>query len=938
MSNILVINASGQETRVALIENGIISEYYLERKNEKGILGNIYKGRVVRVLPGMQAAFVDIGLEKAAFLYVADIVSDPSFPGFTDEIEIQASAVEGDPLEVEDLAEPSESAEASASAEGAPEDGRSAQPAASSTEERAAAPMAAESAPAIAPASEHATGSAGAAASIEPPADVPAAASAPASPSAASTASASLPATPAADATSSAAAAPSAQPASSQDATARATSAASASSAAGANAGATSPAGSTAAHAAPSASPADLSAPVVETARALEAPASSAAAPATGSETSSTPAITPTGDEPILELSPEEALEEGEEGDDDEPEDEGDAAHALAEEQLAEEAAKAADGDEDGEADGDGEGAEPAAAAGAPAAADGAPGEGKIGLPADRAAARERRGRRRGGRGRRRPEGGNGKTPEKAAAPAEQQAPREQRPRSDKPEQRRSDKPEQNGQRRSGGNGGGGNGQSRQKAQIQDLLKEGDEVLVQVVKDPIGTKGARITCHISLPGRHLVFMPTVDHVGISRRIENEKERRRLRELVDQYRPPGTGFIVRTVAENEPREKLVADIKFLLGLWNEVGKKKDQLKAPALLHPDLDLILRSIRDLFSDEVDKVVIDDRAEYERVKAFVDQVAPELAHGIEQFQGDEPIFDEYGVEQELLKAQNRKVWLKSGGYIIIDQTEALVAIDVNSGRYTGKKSLEETITKINCEAAKEIVYQLRLRNIGGIIIIDFIDMDKGQNRDKVFKTLQEALAADRAKTNVLKISDIGLVEMTRKRVRESVGRLTTESCPTCDGRGHIRSKHTVVYEIMRECQRAAKKHREDQLVVSCHPDVAKFLQGTERDAMRLLMMKLNKSIVVRPQPQYHAEQYDLHGKWSRPELQSERGRPPVLGRPQGRGGRDGRRDGQQAGREGQQGGRDTEKRDTEKREPPPGAPAAAEQKPEGPAEKVNP
>jgi ribonuclease G len=274
---------------------------------------------------------------------------------------------------------------------------------------------------------------------------------------------------------------------------------------------------------------------------------------------------------------------------------------------------------------------------------------------------------------------------------------------------------------------------------------------------------------------------------------------------------------------------------------------------------------------------------------------VAPELKDQVELYQGEEPIFDEFGIEQELVRASNRKVWLKAGGYIIIDQTEALVAIDVNSGRYTGKKgagaSLEETITKVNCEAAKEIVYQLRLRNIGGIIIIDFIDMDKGSNREKVFKTLQEALAADRAKTNVLKISDIGLVEMTRKRVRESVGRLMNESCPVCDGRGHVRSKNTMAYEIMREVQRAAGKHREDQLVVSCHPDVAKLLQGPEREAMRLLMMKLNKSIVVRPQPQYHVEQYDLHGKWSRPELQPA-GRSGGGGARGGRG-QEGRRDG---------------------------------------------
>jgi len=730
MSNILVINASGQETRVALIEQGTISEYYLERKNEKGIVGNIYKGKVVRVLPGMQAAFVDIGLDKAAFLYVGDIVSDPTFPGFSEEMDIKAGSVEGDPLEAEDVPEPSDEV----------------------------APQAAET----------------------PLPPTPAEAGAAAETSMESAAVQGL----------AAAAGP----------------------------------------------------PMEHTPEEGAAPLETAALAQTAE---------PAG---IVDLHPDDAIDDDEgdgEDESDEELDEADAAHAAAEEALAAEEAQAARSP--------GATADSAAAPQEQTQAAPQPDAGARGLPADqRPAAREgRRGRRRGGRGRRR----GGEAP---------------RPAGDQPRvERRQEgngKPWQAPERR-GGNGEKRNGNGKQRAQIQDLLKEGDEVLVQVVKDPIGTKGARITCHISLPGRHLVFMPTVDHVGISRRIENEKERRRLRELVDRFRPPGTGFIVRTVAENEPSEKLTADIKFLLGLWNEVGKTRESMKAPACVHPDLDLILRSVRDLFSDDVEKLMIDDRAEFERVQAFVEQAAPELKGRIELYGGEEPIFDEYGIEQELIRAQNRKVWLKSGGYIIIDQTEALVAIDVNSGRYVGKKgagaSLEDTITKINCEAAKEIVYQLRLRNIGGIIIIDFIDMDKGANREKVFKTLQEALAADRAKTNVLKISDIGLVEMTRKRVRESITRLTTEICPTCDGRGHVRSKTTMAYEIMREVQRAAGKHREDQLVVSCHPEVAKLLQGPEREAMRLLMMKLNKSITVRPQPQYHLEQYDLHAKWSRPELQ---------------------------------------------------------------------
>jgi Rne/Rng family ribonuclease len=784
MSNILVINASGQETRVALIEQGTISEYYLERKNEKGIVGNIYKGRVVRVLPGMQAAFVDIGLDKAAFLYVGDIVSDPSFPGFSEEMDIKAGSVEGDPLEAEDLPEPSEESLPQAAeppAEVAPAEAAAA--ATSSDSSASVAQLAAGG-------SEPAAPSAG-----EPQSDLPVAVEQPDGP------------------------------------------------------------------------PAAVAAERLEPERSAATPPTASGGvqpepgPASAQTTDAVPAETAAGAqtaEPaeVLELHPEDILED-EDGDDldveDDELDEADAAHAAAEEAMAAEQA----GREPSQLDAN---AQPGSPATAPEPAPGAtpqPGEaGARGLPADqRPAPREgRRGRRRGGRGRRR--GGEG-----GPRPAGEQP---------KPERRTEAKPWQGPPERRADKR---NGNGHKRAQIQDLLKEGDEVLVQAVKDPIGTKGARITCHISLPGRHLVFMPTVDHVGISRRIENEKERRRLRDLVDRYRPPGTGFIVRTVAENEPSEKLTADIKFLLGLWNEVGKKRESMKAPACVHPDLDLILRSIRDLFSDDVEKLVIDDRAEYERTRAFVEQAAPELKERIELYGGEEPIFDEYGIEQELIRAQNRKVWLKSGGYIIIDQTEALVAIDVNSGRYVGKKgagaSLEDTITKINCEAAKEIVYQLRLRNIGGIIIIDFIDMDKGGNREKVFKTLQDALAADRAKTNVLKISDIGLVEMTRKRVRESIGRLTTESCPTCDGRGHVRSKVTMAYDIMREVQRAAGKHREDLLVVSCHPEVAKLLQGPEREAMRLLMMKLNKSITVRPQPQYHVEQYDLHAKWSRPDLE---------------------------------------------------------------------
>jgi ribonuclease G len=277
-----------------------------------------------------------------------------------------------------------------------------------------------------------------------------------------------------------------------------------------------------------------------------------------------------------------------------------------------------------------------------------------------------------------------------------------------------------------------------------------------------------------------------------------------------------------------------------------------------------MVLRATRDLFTHDVGKLVIDDRDEYDRVLHFVENLEGDLKSHIELYSGEEPIFDAYGIEQEIKRALNRKVWLKSGGYLIIDQAEALVAVDVNSGRYVGKKNLEETITRINVEAAKEIVYQLRLRNIGGIIIIDFIDMDKAQNRDKVFKAMQEALGRDRAKTNVLKISELGLIEMTRKRVRESMGRTLNEACPYCEGEGQIKSKVTMAYEIFREIRREAQNFNEKVLLVNCHPEVAELLTNEERTELRYLMDRYNKTIQVKGQAHYHQEQYDIHGRSS--------------------------------------------------------------------------
>ncbi len=629
MSSSLVINAAGRETRVALIENGHIAEFYLERKKDQGVVGNIYKGRVTRVLPGMQAAFVDIGLERAAFLYVGDVLFDPEIS--RQQFELTEGEHDEDVQEVPDVAEASARAEERAIEPGSAEvpDARADQESSLSGEWQSNAP-------------------------------------------------------------------------------------------------------------APVGSPVDEAAPDV----ARQDHASDG--------------------EPAGEIPAEEARDE----------------------------------------------AERETSSGAPD------------KPNDR---------------------------EESGSPA-----------TTPPAIRATRSANGNESRREGGR----RHEARKTTRIEDLLKVGQEVIVQVSKDPIGGKGARVTSHISIPGRHLVFMPTVDHVGISRRIGSDKERRRLREIVDRMRPSGTGFIVRTVAERVPQPKLEADIRFLIEVWNETVRKSQGVGSVGLLHADLDIILRATRDLFANDVEQLIIDDQDEFARVQSFVISQDPELKERVLLHSEDEPIFDAYGIEEEIRRATARRVWLKSGGYIVIDQAEALTAIDVNSGRFVGRKDLEDTITKLNVEAAKEIVYQLRLRNIGGIIICDFIDMEKQQNRDKVFKALQESLGRDKAKTNVLRISELGLIEMTRKRVRESIGRVLHDECGYCGGHGFVKSASTVAYDIFRELRRSAPAYKDPTLVVQAQTEVADLLNGAERGELRHLMDRFNKSIQIRPRQDYHREQYDIYAR----------------------------------------------------------------------------
>jgi ribonuclease G len=396
-------------------------------------------------------------------------------------------------------------------------------------------------------------------------------------------------------------------------------------------------------------------------------------------------------------------------------------------------------------------------------------------------------------------------------------------------------------------------------SQIEDLLSEGQEVLVQVSKEPIGTKGTRITSYISLPGRYLVFMPTIDHIGVSRRIKDEKERKRLREIIQTLRPPSSGFIVRTASEGAESDEIRNDMDFLLHLWDNIQKKKESSNAPSLIHSDLTMVLRVIRDILSPQVNRIVIDSRDEYENIISFINTYMPKQKYEITLYEKPESIFDTYGIEMEIDKILGRKIWLKSGGYIVIDMSEALVAIDVNTGRFVGKRNLADTILKTNLEAAKEIAYQLRLRNIGGIIIIDVIDREREGDREKVYQALEESIKKDRQKTTIFKISELGLVEMTRKRTRESISRILGESCPYCEGAGLIKSKTTVCYDIFREIERTSTALGGQNIVVEVNPEVADLLYEEERTGVEELERKLRKKIVIKGRPGFHQEQFDI-------------------------------------------------------------------------------
>ena len=400
---------------------------------------------------------------------------------------------------------------------------------------------------------------------------------------------------------------------------------------------------------------------------------------------------------------------------------------------------------------------------------------------------------------------------------------------------------------------------------IEELLREGQEILVQVVKEPLGTKGARLTSHVTMAGRFLVFMPTVDHVGVSRKIESRDERSRLRGIVREFREQRGftgGVIIRTAASGRPKEDIVSDLEAFHKIWTEMRQKTESSRAPAVVYREASLVSKLLRDLLTEEYQAIRIDNAVEYQRVMELVERIMPSLAPKVKLYSKAYPIFDEYGVQAEIDKALKSKVWLKSGGSIVINQTEALVAIDVNTGRYVGKKSagrLEDTIVKTNLEAVKEIVRQIRLRDLGGIIVLDFIDMEEKKNRQKVLQAVEQELKKDRSPSKALQVSDFGLIIITRKRVKQSLERVLTEPCPYCSGSGVIKSSSTICYEILNEVKKVSPDLNGHRLLLRVNPDIARALKEEEQAVLRDLKQSIGKDVSVKPDVHLHHEQFDV-------------------------------------------------------------------------------
>ena len=417
-----------------------------------------------------------------------------------------------------------------------------------------------------------------------------------------------------------------------------------------------------------------------------------------------------------------------------------------------------------------------------------------------------------------------------------------------------------------GGSRGRGRGRDRNASDqpIDKLLTAGQEIMVQVVKEPLGTKGARITSHVTIPGRFLVFMPTVEHIGVSRKIVSREQRGRLRRIVRDFRAehemPG-GVIIRTAAADRPEEDIVSDLTYFHELWSDTLKKSESRRAPAVVHREESLVAKLLRDLLTDDFSAIRIDHRGEYRKAVKLVQRIMPDLVSRVHHYDKNFPIFEEYGVQSEIDKALRSKVWLKSGGYLVINQTEALVAIDVNTGRYVGKRTgrLEDTIVKTNLEAAKEIVRQIRLRDLGGIIVLDFIDMEERKNRQKVYQLFEQEIRRDRSPSKAVQVSEFGLIITTRKRVKQSLERQLTEPCPYCSGSAVVKSTSTICFEILAELRKVSGDLNGHHVQLRVNPDVARALKSEERGVLKEIERTLDREVTLRPDAILHHEQFDV-------------------------------------------------------------------------------
>jgi ribonuclease G len=880
MSKELVISSNRHETRVALLEDDQLVEVYFQRANEYSLAGSIHKGRVTRVLPGMQSAFVDLGLERDTFLYVSD---------FLEEEHEDIDRVTGDERPPREsnrdrdrdrdrerrpaMRPPQEPLVAASTPVSLPEASVPVDAPAAATEAVATLPPPAQARPDRPPDKsgdkagedrdrrgrrsrrrrnrgrgfpESKYAEVGPAAA---PAIAPSAQTEPAIEAVPAEAPAEIPLVLPGE------------------------------SLAKYRGGPPSPAEHRVEHARPAAVPPPLPAeeeldvqleqkvyeepihyppenalPDAPSHSAPDGSLSSAAIPAP-------PPLPPLSEDSVSAQEAEDLEDAAQSGPItapmlDEDEDLDIQAMILGEAGVDEVSGEEAD-EETAEADLEGE-AEAGATEEASAATEGATEATGTEPASGTAEVRERggrfphrvssrRNRRRGGRGGDRPDsrGPREQGPAEAArGPRPEGEQREPRPEGDRPRGRERVLSAQ-----------------VQQISIADLLKEGQEIIVQIAKEPLGQKGARITSHIALPGRYVVYMPTLEHMGVSRKIASDEERFRLKRILQGKRPgPVGGFITRTAAEGRTEEEIAGDMEFLYNLWADIRAKADKKPAPALLHHDLDIVQRILRDQLGDSFKAIWIDNEETYESVLRFVERFQPALVGKVKMYTREAPIFDAFSVTSELEKALRPKVWLKSGGFIVINQTEALVAIDVNTGKYVGKTNrLEDTIVKTNTEAIKEIVRQVRLRDLGGIIVIDFIDMDERKNRQKVMQVLEEAMRADRAPYKILQFNDFGLVAITRKRVKQSLERTLCSPCPHCDGAGYIKSVQTVVSEILAEARKMAGSVEGKEVVLRVHADVAKVLKSHQNKYLEELEEVLRRPVLIKSDSQLHHEKFDL-------------------------------------------------------------------------------